>query len=346
MKAKYKIASISTLCLFLSGCALVAEVDETLDDQQEIITELTDQISELTQQLEVERRSISQLEFELEQLTQEQSIQEQPQIPEFQERQEWQTFLADDLQTNFSKLIADFIDIEFIDPIDEILFHNSEIWTDGHIVVRTQNRFPTISFIISYQMMDVGLEECDHIIHLDDWEDVSINWEVIGHIDTLNGFRFTQDRVARTLTDLETVTIQLHGWDGYGDWHYEEISIEGSQLWEETLRLMPGVWDLWYEDQTLFVDLSPTQAMGGGSVQNMIRSESLRRTFSSFPHVSEIRFTVFGHPRLTFITEGPGHNSSGVFNVEEGRWIWGCELEESDPHFFNLEICPDPIYSD
>ena len=328
--------------LMLMGCNDFNELEEIVDhqeeviqSQEEIILDLTEQLNELEQQQREDEQLIADLEVEIESLNQE-SEDYQPYVPE------WQTVLADDLRENIAGIIDGFLEVDFIGSIDEMLFPNSQFWTNGYVVARTSTSFPTISIVLSYQMVDDKLERSAHVSRTDDWENISINWEVVGHIDTLNGLRFARERESRQLTDLETVTIRIYDWDG--DWNYQEETIQGAELWEETLHLMPEVWDLWYEDRILYIDLVPSQAIGGGSVANYNRADRLRRIFSSFPEVSEIRFSTFGLPGLRFVTEGRGHNVGGIFNIEKDRWMWRCELDEADERFIYWETCPDPIY--
>ena len=323
----------------LVGCSNVAELEEmisyqeeAIQTQEEVILDLNERIVEFEQQQREDEQLIADLEVEIED--------HQPYVPE------WQTVLADDLRENIAEIIDGFLEIDFIGSIDEILFPNSQFWTNGYVVARTSTSFPTISIVLSYRMMDDELDRAAHVSRIDDWENISINWDLIGYVDSFNGMQFAEERVSRQLTDLETVTIRIYDfadithpdWDGI--WSYQEEVIQGIQLWEETLRLMPEVWDLWYDDRTLYVDLMPSQAMGGGFTIDRVRAERLRHIFSSFPNVSEIRFSTFGYPGLRFVTSDPGNIAGGIFNVEESRWVWRCELDEEDAYFIYWETCP------
>jgi len=135
---------------------------------------------------------------------------------------------------------------------------------------------------------------------------------------------------------LESVTIRLYEFtdDAPFDeaWIYREEFIQGSRLWEETLRLIPEVWDLWYEGNTLYVDIMPAHWLIGGSMN--ILAERLRRNFLSFPHISEIRFLVGGYPRMP----DTGHTNPNelpflphIINVETGRATPLCNLSIDDP---------------
>jgi len=350
MKYKRNFATFLTTIFFLSmpmGCRNVDELEEmisyqeeAIQTQEEAILELNDRIVELEQQQREDEQLIVDLEVEIESLNQE-SADHQPYVPE------WQTVLADDLRENIAEIIDGFLEVDFIDSIDEILFPNSQFWTNGYVVARTSTSFPTISIVLSYQMTNDELGEAAHVTRIDDWENISIGWEVVGHIDTLNGLRFARERESRQLTDLETVMIRIYDfadithpdWDGI--WSYQEEVIQGTLLWEETLYLMPEVWDLWYDGHTLYVDLMPSQARSmGAATHDDVRAQRLARIFSSFPDVSEIRFSTFGYLGLRFVNAGNHHSAGGIFNVEEDQWVWRCELDEEDERFIYWETCP------
>ena len=161
----------------------------------------------------------------------------------------------------------------------------------------------------------------------EDWEDVAhVNWEVLGYI-FLGEMRLPEEVRPRHLTDLETITIRIYDVDDDTVflWYYEEHTIQGDQLWEETLRLMPEIRDLWYDGSTLYVDLMPAVGVGGGG--DSIRIMRLQSTFSSFPHVTEIRFSTAGRPGLPSLSPGLAH----IFNVEARSAVPLCDLAVDEP---------------
>ena len=144
--------------------------------------------------------------------------------------------------------------------------------------------------------------------------------------------QIAKEREPRHLTDLEWVTIRLYNiGEGHGYWYYNEYVIQGSQLWEETLYLMSDIRDLWYEGTILYVDLMP-MTPDGGAIHGWLTTGRLHRTFSSFPHVSEIRFLTNGRPGIPVNYQGAG--ISHVFDVEKGRTLTQCEIDMTDPWFY------------
>jgi len=334
MKTNVKLAAgmfAGCIILMLTGCSNVNELEATIELQNERIAELEDRNTQLQDQLEGEEQLVSNYQFELftqqgivEQLNEKIEAQ-QPAFPEFSQG------LIDDLIENVEELTIPFLG-SINDPmlvnVDNISIHFAHIWPNSGQVIADVHGRATVRFIFAYNLefeQHVSIRPYEWTA--DDWENViSVNWEVLGHIFH-ESMRLAEERMPRHLTDLETVTIRIYEYDwahpSYSSWNYEEHVIQGEELWEETLRLMPNISDLWYEGSTLYVDLFPV--LGRGSSYDAVAARQLQYTFSSFPHVSEIRFSIFGSPGLPDQRGG-----SHIFNVAERRAHY-CEFSVDDP---------------
>jgi len=103
--------------------------------------------------------------------------------------------------------------------------------------------------------------------------------------------------------------------------HHEEIL--GEDLREEVIRLMYEhsriqIWDLWIEGERLYVDITLASAIlfNWGTTGGNIQVERLTRTFSTFPGISEIVFLIGG-------VDSPGGQHGiidGIYRLDEG-WI-------------------------
>ena len=334
----------------LAGCRNTDELEETIQTQKETISDLNQRIVELEQQQSEDEQLILELEVEIEAFNEEIENM-QPRFPEFRQG------LVSDLMENIASLTVPFLGyspttdsrprISEESIIDVSVNHTL---LSGRVITNVSSGFYGAVVILSY-WVDTGEDEELSLSTwtTDDWQDVEVNWEVMGYI--LNGeLRLVYEREPRILTDLETVTIRMYDvWDGYYSfdaWGYREETILGSELWQETLRLMPEVWDLWYEGSILYVDLMSSETVDPGGSRGDFRAERLARIFSSFPHVSEIRFLTMGQPGLRMISR-VSHRTGGIVDVEAGRWITGCQLEADDPWFEaahpafrDSEMCP------
>jgi len=323
------------LLIILSACGNIAELEETISYQAETISDLEDTISyqddrivELEAQLEDQIQLNANQQDEIEILNQE--------IETYQiHMPEWQTILADDLMENIEALAVEFLGGNpQIDDRNEILF--PPVSTRGYVVARLSPRRLTIYVILSYQVVNEAGEFVSS--HTVDWENDTINWELVGYVTSLSGLRFVEEFAPRHLTDLEMVTIRIYtsDWDRVDmvieEWEYHEEVIAGEDLWEEVVRLMPEVRDLWYEGETLYVDLFASEWHSLGGMQDILTVTRLALIFSSFPHVSEIRFLTEGQIGFPFYGYGPD-DFTHIFDVENDRWMLLCELAEDDTFF-------------
>ena len=152
---------------------------------------------------------------------------------------------------------------------------------------------------------------------------------------SLSGLRFAEERSPRHLTDLETVTIRIYDFDfnpegeALGSWIYQEELIMGENMWEEVIRLLPEVRDLWYEGTTLYVDLFASEWHSAGGIQDFLVPQRLYYIFSSFPHVSEIHFLTEG--RFGFPFTG-AHLAPHIVRVSDGVGtpVHICDLSIDD----------------
>ena len=333
---KIKIVILLAISLLvLSGCGNVAELEEVISSQEEAILDQNERIVELEQLVEEQdqvnydqqdeisdlQEEITNQQYEIEDLM-EIIEANQPNILGIYNISEWeegrQNVLTYDLRENIRELTTEFLGYPNFIHVSNILFG-----LRGYVVVNVHQAYVVLSY-------ELEISE-SYLSAPIDWEtvDVEIHWEVIAYV-LRSGLRLAEERTPRHLTDLETVTIRLYTNttalpDG---WEYEEEIIIGAQLWEETLRLLPEVWDLWYEGSTLYVDLMPIQRRVG-STYDLHQYYRLVYIFSSFPHVSEIRFLTGGYPGHIF--NFPMGNQP--FSVEEGRWLLMCELPVDDPWF-------------
>jgi len=296
----------------------IEELEQLLEDQAELISDQQDELEEQTQLISNQQSEIEVLMQEME------GNQYYQDLPE-SEWQRRQRLLAHHLMENIGHLTVEYLGGQVgIQSEDDILGF-SGFSRFGFV---TANVGSTAHVILSYQINDL--------------ENGDIDWEVVAYV-IRGGLRLAEERTPRHLTDLEVVTIRMYEVDYAvtSEWSYHEEIIQGTQLWEEVLRLMPEIWDLWYEGSTLYVDLMPVHWIGRGGVYDSYRAQRLRRTFSSFPHVSEIRFSAGGVPGL------PGMSLSGywidsgylyhIFNAEEERFTHICELAFDDPWISEAE---------
>jgi len=330
------------LSLFvLNGCNNASELEETISYQEERIAELE---QELEEAISNQEERIAELEQELEEQVELNAgllVELEEDIPE-NGRPEFSQGLINDLMENIEDLAVPFLGYSpevsmrpAIRDDDTISIHfDRGFGISGQVTTHVSTgRFSPI-VILSFQV-DIGEDDERRVSTWTwaDWEGVDIVWEVIGY--NLGGeWRSADEREPRHLTDLETVTIRIYEFsDGCYEsqgWDYHEEIIQGSSLWEETLRLMPEVWDLWYEESILYVDLMPSESVDVGGQSGVLRGYRFAYIFSSFPHVSEIRFSTIGEPGFMMIGSMAGYRS-GVFNVEDRRWVQPCELEVDDP---------------
>lgn len=221
----------------------------------------------------------------------------------------------------------------------DILFESDQFWLQGYVVARVSSGLTGSHVILAYQ---VDGESARVVTEYIDWEsdDISIIWVVESYVTSVGGLSMVEERESRHLTDLETITIRIYDfdWDDFvsGDfesgWRYRDETLEGSQIWEEVIRLIPEVRDLWYEDQTLYVDFFLTEWESAGGIEDSIARTRLQSIFSTFPYVSEIRFLTDGQPSFAF--DGYGRQGTvDIFNVEDERWVLLCELAEDDLFF-------------
>ena len=310
---KYKNIILLPL-LILSACNNNTELEATIEQQNERIVDYQNEILIQQEEIELLMQEIKEIENS------------HPFSLEFKEG------LLSDLEENLEELTTPFLGATRTPVLvnNNISIHFTHIWADSGQVIVDVIGMATVRFIFSYQ-----LELEQHLLlHPnewtdDDWENViNVNWNVLGHI-YLGNMQLAKERNPRHLTDLEEVTIRLYEQYAWGTYpvaqNYEEHIIQGSKLWEETLNLMPEVSDLWYKGNTLYVDLFPT--IGVGSGYDIARARRLQYTFSSFPHVAEIRFTTFG------IRAFPGQTWAWlpIFNAVERRNVDLCELAVDDP---------------
>jgi hypothetical protein len=147
----------------------------------------------------------------------------------------------------------------------------------------------------------------------------NITWRIIGYdvywlnLSLLTEYlippetpRFTVIRplaTPRSLTNENYVTVRFYRFPDespyYRPHQYTEEIIAGENLWEEAIRLSGEhgflVRDLWYEENTLFVDLKLAMnfafRVGWGST---VWAMAMVETFYSFPGVSEVVFLLDG----------------------------------------------------
>ena len=311
------------LLLILSGCENISELEEIISYQNNRIVELEEQLENQIQLNVSNQNEIELLNQEIEMY--------QTHVPE------WQTILADDLMENVKEITIEFLGGDpQIDNKNDILFPTGGPRTRGYIVARLAPMRPATYVILSYQVVN---EEGEFVSpHTINWENSVINWELVGHVTLLSGLRVVEEIVPRHLTDLDRVTIRIYypfDWDDE-EWRYREEVIAGEELWQEVVDLMPEVRDLWYEDETLYVDLFASEWLSAGGMQDLLTSTRLRYIFSSFPHVSEIRFLTEGQIGLPFFGYGP-EDIMHIVDVENNRWLFLCDLAEDDPFFVDEE---------
>lgn len=327
IKRKASIAkncmAIFLLLIILSSCSDPTELETTIELQEE-------RISQLEEQLEEQAQLISSYQKEL---TGQEELEAGLSVPP-----EFRQGLVDDLIENVDDLTIPWIGsnprrtrLPTILNEDEISIYFNH-WSqthDGYLITRISGgSFTSTIFIFSFQLESGDLDSLDLLVQY--WENVNVSWEVLAY--SIDGnMRLAEEHEPRHLTDLEIVTIRIYYQDPDGDvleFYYEEHEIQGSQLWEETLRLMPDIRDLWYEGTTLYVDLMPIRWIGWG--YDVSRVRRLYDTFSSFPNVSEIRFLTMGNPGLSF-SYAEENALIHIFNVEENRIAHLCELAVDDP---------------
>jgi len=160
-----------------------------------------------------------------------------------------------------------------------------------------------------------------------DWDTIEwgieINWTVAAYGDTWysDWLRTVQPPAQpRHLTNMETVAIRIynHDWDTETESRYRTEVVVGAQLWEETIRLIPTVRDLWFDGTILYVDLLPVVGRFNIGLGSIVGATAMRETFESFPHQNEVRFLVGGvRP-----TPGTGYNGFDI-NCLQGCPVWG-----------------------
>jgi len=339
---KWKLnATVLVLLIGLSACGQFAELEEVIESQDEEIFAQNELIASLEHELEAQvqlsfdfESEIEDLQAEVESLNQDvEDLMEEIENAQI-DRPEWQSMLAYDLMENIEELTVGFLGGDPNIWREENVFFFGQFSFNsarqGYVVAQVDQGIGTVADVIfSFEISD--------LLHFDDdsnWEELDIYWEVVSYV-VRGGYRPYEERVPRHLTDLDIVTIRIYEYDwglGVGridmGWVYEEMAIQGSDLWEETRRLMPEIRDLWYEGSTLYVDLMPSEFIGTGASGDSIRIRRLQLTFASFPHASEIRFSTGGHPGFLFSTGPPG---AMIFNVAEGRPAHVCELAVDDP---------------
>jgi len=338
MRYKMKLIAVVTTTFFfpiLTGCGNTSELEEIIENQEVEISLQDERITELEQQLGEQAQLISDFEAEIELLSQEVEN-TQPNFTEFEEG------LISDLEDNIEALLIPFFgrDLSFIYPSPARVSFNEGSGISGQVMVyvSSSGRFQP-AVILSFQLeLEVDVERHISTWTTEDWNDVEVDWEVMGYVFD-GDLRLAYEREPRLLTDLETVTIRIYEFYRAVEWRYHEEVIVGSELWIETRRLLPEVRDLWYEGSALYVDLmlSETRSVGATGA-DLPRMDRLALIFSSFPHVSEVRFSTMGRPRFYFGAQ-TGQEHSAVFNVEEKRWMMACELEEDDVRFSYSEVC-------
>jgi len=156
------------------------------------------------------------------------------------------------------------------------------------------------------------LHEPDLLLTFTTKDGETIDWEIAGHYFIWgSGFNLLpqnwQNR-RRHITDAESVTVRFYNVPyleyPYLAAFYNEEEIPGSQLWEDTIRLMEyhsgiQVWDWWYEGRRIYVDLKPMQwpNFTMGSVSFWVSTRAVLLTFATFPDVDEIEI-MFGGNRV------------------------------------------------
>ena len=68
-----------------------------------------------------------------------------------------------------------------------------------------------------------------------------------------------------------------------------------------------------------------------GGTHDHIRARRLGYIFSSFPHVSEVRFLTAGLPGLHFMSAGPSDRKYRIFNADQRMPTHICDLAIDDP---------------
>ena len=318
----------------LSACENVAELEEIISYQDNRIVELEIQLEEIisyqdSRIVEFEAQLEDQIELNA---TQQDEIEFLNQEIEENQLYEWQIILADDLMENIEELAVEFLaGNPQIDSRNDILFPTGEFWTRGYVVARLSPRRPATYVILSYQVLN---EEGEFVFpYTVDWRNYAITWKLVGHVTSLSGLRFVEEFAPQHLTDLEMVTIRIYTFDwDVEEWKYSEEDIAGEELWEEVIRLMPEVRNLWYEETTLYVDLFASEWHSVGGMGDILAITRLSRIFSSFPYVSEIRFLTEGQIGFPFYGYGPD-DFMHIFDVENARWLFLCELAEGDTFF-------------
>ena len=334
---KWRLCIVVLVLFVLGACGNVGELEAVIENQDEEIFAQNELIAILEQELEAQVQLNFDFEIEIEDLQAE--IENFPQENQSnisgEQHLQQQNMLAHDLMENIEELTIEYLGAgRRVESSDDILFPSHDLmWTrryHGYVIARVATSYVILSY-------EIDAEDPFTFRSPVDWEavDVSINWEVIAYV-LQGGLRVVGERTPRHLTDLETVTIRIYEFDinvhPYDAWSYHEETILGDQLWEETLRLIPEVWDLWYEGSTLYVDLMPSYWLIGGSIN--VLAMRMQRNFLSFPHISEIRFLVGGYPRMPDTGHTDPYERSSVphiINAEDGMPMPICDLPIDDP---------------
>ena len=329
-----------SLLFLLSGCAndelyeaqeMINELQETIDDLEGIIFDLESEIEgreiaifDLESEVEDREATISDLESEIEDVGTVISGLENEIARMLPSRHGWENATVESLIKNFESLnLADILGGTPVIPE-----RNDITFIGGNNVIVTvgwEDMWPSIGVVLSFQREDEYYN----------WDHAILSWEVIGYT-TGDGLRFIRNRQRNTdrLTDLETVTVRFYYYDrsllynlGMEEGlYYEAEEISGIVLREEFIRLMSDhadieVWDLWYEDDILYVDLMPIErtkfgGQCGSSTHAVIqhRHNMLIRTLTSFSDAHMIRISIGGEENAMI---GGFRPIGGTFHIVE-----------------------------
>jgi len=315
--------------LLLVSCANdgIYGVQEVDNELQNHIDDLETILSDLEREIEGKGIAIADLESEIEVMEEVISSLENEVLSMQPYRHGWQN-------TVVQSMIADFESLN----LEEFLGGNlAALMVDDIALIAGNNVIATVGWEDNHGSIGVVLSfrRVDEYVN---WDYAILSWEVIGYT-TGDGLRLIENRRRNTdrLTDLETVMVHFYYYDrtllqhlGIDEGlYYVEEEIAGIALREEFIRLISNhtdieIWDLWYEDDILYVDLMPVEktkfsGQCGSSTHAVIihRHNMLIRTLLSFSDAQTIRVLIGGERDAMLGEDRP---IGGTFNVVENRW--------------------------
>ena len=138
--------------------------------------------------------------------------------------------------------------------------------------------------------------------------------------------RYFQPRIPRSLAVPESVTVRFASYidsSTFVIYSYDYVEISGENFWEDFIGLMQErtgirIWDMWLEDDKLYVDLHSTEAafFDMGSTGSWMRGLLLKAPLASLPFISSFELLVGGAHDVT-----TSHFNFGTYYVENGEIV-------------------------